>query len=319
MDMNQGLIDQIIQAIPMPHEILGYIIRSAPYRYKVFQIPKRGNKGFRTIAQPAREVKRLQYWVIENYLKKLPVHPAATAFKTSVNIRHNVYAHAKRPYLLKLDFTDFFPSIKSNDFRQYLDDKKYIDLSEMDVALLLRILFWRPKTDRDLVLSIGAPSSPLLSNIIMFDFDQLISEWCLHKTIQYTRYADDMSFSMYNKEQRQETLRFVEALVRELRYPRLSINENKTVFCSKASRRRVTGLIITNNATVSLGRERKRTIRSKVYQYKQGKLSHEEILSLKGMISFARSVEPAFVRALEKRYGSLRCTATTPSCTGQTH
>ena len=107
-------------AVFLPQEELLPLIRSAPHRYKVFKIPKRKKGEFRTIAQPAKEVKTLQYWVMQHVLSQFDVHPAATAYKKGMSIAHNARPHTRGRYLLKLDFNDFFPSIKARDFRLFL-------------------------------------------------------------------------------------------------------------------------------------------------------------------------------------------------------
>ncbi len=76
------------------------LIRSAPRRYKVYEIPKR-TIGVRVIARPAKEVKALQYWVVEHLLSKLPVHPAATAYREGKNIADNAHPHRHGRFLLK--------------------------------------------------------------------------------------------------------------------------------------------------------------------------------------------------------------------------
>ena len=115
------LTARIASDLLMPHSYALRVIRSAPHRYKTYPIEKRGGKGVRIIAQPAREVKRIQYWVLENVLATLPVHPAATAYETGSTILANAKIHAPNPYLLKLDFADFFPSITANDFCRFAE------------------------------------------------------------------------------------------------------------------------------------------------------------------------------------------------------
>lgn len=51
------------------------------------------------------------------------------------------------------------------------------------------------KSSEVLILAIGAPSSPRLSNVLMHDFDQMVSEEVKSDKIVYTRYADDLTFS----------------------------------------------------------------------------------------------------------------------------
>jgi hypothetical protein len=41
----------------------------------------------------------------------------------------------------------------------------------------------------------SGPSSPVISNVVMHDFDAKWSESCRPKKISYTRYADDIYFS----------------------------------------------------------------------------------------------------------------------------
>ena len=188
------LLQAIGKAMPMTDSELSKLIRSAPKRYKVFQIPKRTPGQFRTIAQPAREVKALQYWVMNNILNQLPVHSSATAYRKNVNIADNARPHLHSRYLLKLDFKDFFPSIKARDFQLYMAAQTPSRDKE-DLSLLCRILFWMPKGENGLCLSIGAPSSPVLSNILLYQFDQQVTGFCEGLGVSYTRYADDMSFS----------------------------------------------------------------------------------------------------------------------------
>jgi len=76
--MKDDLLEKMSYDLLQNKEQLIHLIQSAPHRYKVYQIPKKSGAGMRTIAQPAKEVKILQYWVIENYFSLLPIHKAAT-------------------------------------------------------------------------------------------------------------------------------------------------------------------------------------------------------------------------------------------------
>jgi RNA-directed DNA polymerase len=299
-----SILGQMSLDLLLPKDLLDYLIRSAPYRYKVYQIPKRTGRGVRTIAQPAKEVKRLQYWVMRNVFPLLSVHPSATAYVTKKNIRQNTEPHASYPYLLKLDFKDFFPSIRDQDFIHLANENNNFEVGETDLDRLVRILFWRPKSQRQLILSIGAPSSPYLSNAMMYRFDNEIATYCEELDIAYTRYADDITFSMHKKELRGNALQKVLEILDQLPFPRLQINARKTVFGSKAHRRMVTGLILSNEGDVSLGRQRKRNIRAQIHWFVVGKLSDLERPRLRGMLAFARDIEPEFIVRMEQKYGA---------------
>ena len=281
---------------------LMWLIRSAPRRYKVYQIPKRKPGQFRTIAQPAREVKSLQYWVMKNVLNTLPVHPTATAYREGKSIADNAHPHRNGSFLLKLDFTDFFPSIKARDFEGYLK-KKLVDFESGDIQALSRILFWKPKNTKKFCLSIGAPSSPLVSNILLFEFDERVAKFCSKHGIMYTRYADDLSFSANVSSKLREAEHFIAKLCKEIRSPKLTLNSEKLVRVSKKQARRITGLVITNDAKVSLGHDKKRQIRASVHHFVTGRLNEEESLKLRGMLAYVKSVEPSFLARLKKKYG----------------
>lgn len=297
-DLLLGLMD----TVPLSQGELIKLIRSSPMRYKVYSIPKRAPGKFRKIAQPAREVKALQYWVMRNVLSKLPIHPAAKAYCNGLNIVDNVRPHVQNRFLLKLDFKDFFPSIRDNDFKRFLAKEAPIYTSD-DSELLTSILFWKPKETRSLCLAIGAPSSPMLSNILLCDFDRAVSRFCAEMDISYTRYADDLSFSAQTSGLLAKAEELVVELCNKSQSPRLELNSEKTVRVSKKRARRVTGLVLTNDGHVSLGRDTKREIRAGVHHFVTNRLSREEIVSLRGTLAYVNSVEPEFVDRLRARYG----------------
>jgi RNA-directed DNA polymerase len=297
------LLSRLGKAVLLPRDELLRLIRSAPHRYKVFEIPKRHPNQFRTIAQPAREVKALQYWVMRNVLHRFDVNPAATAYREDLSIANNARPHVQGRFLLKMDFKDFFPSLKASDFRTFLRRNK-ANLDKEEIEALCHILFWMRKGTNELSLSIGAPTSPMLSNILMIDFDQRVSRFCATRNVAYTRYADDLSFSSARSEQLRAVERAVLSLCGRSKSPALTVNQGKTVRVSKREARRVTGLVLTNDRKVSLGRDEKRRIRDRMHYFVTGRLEPEQILQLRGTLAYVKSVEPAFLRRLRKKYGA---------------
>jgi RNA-directed DNA polymerase len=297
------LLNKISRELFIPLHDLRFLARSAPYRYKVYEIKKRQPRKTRTIAQPAREVKRLQYWVISCLLKGFPIHSAALAYRKGKSILDNARRHAKKRFLLKLDFKDFFHSIKASDFRQLLEQAapKLVDASDVDY--LCSILFWRDKRSGELILSIGAPSSPVLSNIMMYEFDRKVDEYCRSVGVTYTRYADDLTFSTNKRQILTLVAEEIGRICHDLPYPHLRLNVEKTVHASKATSRRVTGLVLSNDGVVSIGHRKKREIHAAVHHFKAGKLNANETSALGGMLAFVNSVEPNFLLVLMERYG----------------
>ncbi|MGJ9420765.1 retron St85 family RNA-directed DNA polymerase [Massilia sp. CMS3.1] len=301
--MNSVLLKQLNAATGLHPYILERLFYRSPYTYKVYPIPKRTG-GFRTIAQPARETKLVQNWLLDNVYSKLPIHPCATAYRSGASIKNNASIHKESNYLVKLDFRNFFPSIKRVDLIHLLSAHLSEKYEENDIARIATISSFQPKDLSPLCLSIGAPSSPLLANAVMFEFDNLVEEWCRENSIDYSRYADDLAFSTNAKGMSPKIEGFVKESLLKISYPRLELNANKTTFLSKKHRRRVTGLILNNEGNVSLGRSRKREISSLINSFSHKSLSEEESSRLQGLLAFARDVEPLFVLSMNKKYGN---------------
>lgn len=276
-------------------------INTAPHRYKTYYIPKRNGKGLRQIAQPTPAIKIIQKEAVESIFNELPVHESCMAYVKKKSIKDNAEMHMRNTYLLKMDFKDFFPSIKPTDLVNHCE-KYYGELDQRDSVMISKLFFWKPK-DSTLKLSIGAPSSPFISNTVMYDFDCLIFEKAKALNITYTRYADDLTFTSNQQGILFGIPEVVKNTCQEIDYPKLQINEEKTVFSSKANNRHITGIVITNEGKISLGRDRKRKIKSFVFKCKNGGLNEDEIEYLKGNIAFAKSVEPDFFKSLEKKFG----------------
>lgn len=302
--MTDTLMSRMSVALNVPQWVVATAGRRAPNRYKVYKIPKRSGDGMRTIAQPARESKALQRWLIDNELRLLPLHKCTTAYRTGSSIRENASRHVAHRYLLKADFANFFPSIKANDVALHL--RKYIPerYTEGEIAFICHSVLWRPNLrSRELELCIGAPSSPCISNTIMYDFDVEVERYCVEYDITYSRYADDLAFSTNTRDQLTLVPEMLRRLLRRLEYPRISLNESKHVFTSKKYRRTVTGLVLASQGYVSLGRDRKRLIRSMVDHFRANKMNEEQRAKLRGLLAFAQDVEPDFIHRLTRHYG----------------
>jgi hypothetical protein len=248
-------------------------------------------------------VKALQRGLIEILLRNLPMHHAATAYRVGMSIKDNAMRHAGNGPILKMDFKDFFPSIKPRDWSAYCKQNGVLNDS-VDIHLTSLLLFQRPKGSSVLRLAIGAPSSPFLSNALMFDFDQAIAEAVAKDHVIYTRYADDLTFSAPRTGHLVNVERIVRATLRVLQYPRLAVNDDKTTRVTRKYGRKVTGLTLTNDGKVSIGHERKRLIRAAVHHAALGKLSPASLGELKGLLGFANSAEPQFINTLRQRYGA---------------
>jgi RNA-directed DNA polymerase len=277
------------------------IANTAPKRYFVWEIPKRSGKGTRTVCHPARELKSVQYLFLREILHDLPVHPAATAYMEGSSIRKNAEVHVNSRVIMKLDFADFFNSLKVENWRCYAREH-FPEWSEEELDFSSRILFWGGGSYSPRCLAIGAPTSPLISNALMHEVDQTLAEYAVRANLKYTRYADDITFSCRGRLNYDATLRAVEHALARAQFTSVRVNEDKTILVSDASARRVTGLMITPDNRISLGRDRKRLISAMVHRLWCGKLASADLPRLAGLLAFAADAEPDFIERLRAKY-----------------
>jgi RNA-directed DNA polymerase len=223
-----------------------------------------------------------------------------TSYRKGVGIFKNAEMHVGHNYLLKMDFQNFFPSITKIDIRKLIMDNATIiqlsELDEQDIDLITKIVCKAGQL-------IGAPSSPSISNAVLYRFDDFISKESANRKIQYSRYADDISFSTNTPNVLDEIHEIVANTLLNQFSPRLTINEEKTAFTSKKRRRLVTGLVLTSGNRVSIGRAKKREVKTLCYRFSSGKLLPDQVSYLTGYLSYVRSVEPAFIQSLQRKYG----------------
>lgn len=273
---------------------------TASKRYKIYNIPKRDG-GVREIAHPSRALKSVQRWINKVLFTHLPVHTSATAYKKGANIRANALMHVGTNFTLRMDIENFFPSFQSEDIRNFLREKNLqLDwrLTDQDIEFVTAI------TTRYGVLTIGAPSSPAISNAMMYEFDELVFMMAKETKAVYSRYADDLFISSKEPGILNDICRQVTLMIDTFPRVNLKVNHRKTAYLSRRYRRSITGLVITPRGEVSIGRDRKREIKALVHQSIVGTIAPEELERTRGLVAFAKDSDPAFYESICRKYGN---------------
>ena len=291
------IVERMAHELGLPATYITNLSRGASYEYKEYPIAKRSG-GYRLIQQPSRRLKALQRWLLLNVIEQLPVHAAATAYREGKSIFDNAQTHAASRYLLRMDFQNFFPSITEDDVRTYFSQHSglFSQWSATDVDCFCGLVCrWR-------ALTIGAPTSPALSNVICHDLDVNLQALAEARGVVYTRYADDLFFSTKEPNILRTIEREVVEVVAKLTIPaRLRLNAAKTRHSSKRRARRVTGIVLGSDGAPHIGRALKRKIRALIYGYSG--LDQNARASLAGLIAYASGFDPEFINSLIAKYG----------------
>jgi RNA-directed DNA polymerase len=293
------LIDRLVQTSKIERSKLLSLANSASERYKVYFIPKRSG-GVRMIEHPSRELKALQRWIVRAIIARLPTHEAATAYRKGSGIRDNAERHKSTRFTNRYDFKDFFPSFKQDQIESFLRTETFklgMYLTDEDLHFIGNIVC------RNGRLTIGAPSSPAITNAMMFEFDQTLAKQCEENDLIFTRYADDIFVSSSKPNRLDGMERIILLAKRNIVHLKLKLNRQKTTILSKKYSRRIAGVVITSENRLSIGRERKRHIKSLIHKWINKKLVESEYEVLRGYLAFARDIEPDFEVRLRKKYG----------------
>lgn len=295
----------ITQDLHVPPEFVTQVEEVARTKVKIFSIPKRSG-GNRLICQPSKKTKTIQYWLMNNVFCKLPVHPAAKAYRPGISILDNAKAHRGNRFFIRLDLLNFFPSISYHDLKPILErwhraEKPSWALDDDAEDLIRKTCFYKKDT-----LPIGYPSSPMIANITMYGFDQSISELLIQSEFNdviYTRYADDLIFSTNTQNRCYKIKNVVTDVINNNLSPRIQINPTKTrLGSSTGGTARVTGLKICTGGYITINRKQKDHIRLMLSLFKDKRLKSSDHEVLKGHLAYVRFVAPNFYTKLAQRY-----------------
>jgi len=276
-------IDTLEDLSSLTHLSKGLLYRLSKYSdyfYYVYEIPKKSN-GKRTIAQPSKELKAIQAWILRNILDRLSVSLACKGFEKSATTADNAKPHIGATAFLHLDIENFFPSIKINRVWSVFHKVGYNQIISSVLAEMCTFQGSLPQ---------GSPASPKLSNLISLCLDNRILGYVGKRGITYTRYADDLTFSAFNPTRLIMAYSFIQSIIRSEGF---SLNPNKTRFSGAGREHKVTGLIVTESK-VGIGRKKLRNIRAKIHHTcnsSKSEISSSEVNHLKGWLAYINSVD----------------------------
>lgn len=228
-------------------ELLLFSKTTESNRYHPFYIPKKRAGQFRQIFAPCERLKEILRAI--NLLLSLKYHPSlyVTGFAHNTSVITNASIHVHQKYVYNIDIHDFFGSIHSEQIVKRLMDTPYC--YPYIVATTIANLTTTHTNENIISLAQGSPLSPILSNIVCESMDKELYQLSLEYGINYSRYADDITFSGETNIYKIQGA-FYKKLNCILSSYNFRLNLDKTRILNHHFRQEVTGLIVNEKTNV---------------------------------------------------------------------
>jgi RNA-directed DNA polymerase len=316
------------------YKVLREIVESPFNSYRSFLVAKRSG-GSRRIHVPSPALMRVQRWIAQHVLNRNAAHQNSFAFEHNKSIFDCAARHVGATWLIKVDLSDFFGSISEISVYRLFRSFGYQPLVAFELARMCSICphnssryqlrSWKVWRRYETISSYGskfigrlpqgAPTSPMLSNLIMRNLDVTITALAAQARVTYTRYSDDITFSTTGDFDRPRAAKLVAQLAAALRGKGLYLNRRKTVVVPPGARKIVLGLLV-DGCQPRLTSEFKNRLRQHLYFLEtRGPIEHAKARGfetitgmyrhIKGLIDYANMVESQYAKHMLQRFNAL--------------
>lgn len=274
--------------------------------YHRYSVPKKRG-GVRSIAAPKPILKTTQRRILEEILCKLPVSEQAHGFLKGKSVVSAAAEHIGQPALvINMDLENFFPTITFERVRGMF---KAFGYSGYIASLLAMLCTYCERTPMEVrgqikyvktserILPQGSPASPMITNILCEKLDKRLNGLAESFGFVYTRYADDMSFSLKEKpdedNKNTEEGKLCGLAAKIIAEEGFKINKEKTKFLRRNNRQCITGVVV-NNEELGVPKKWVKRLRAAIYNANKAKAAGEVPLSaireISGMAAWLKSV-----------------------------
>jgi RNA-directed DNA polymerase len=292
--------------------------------FYTFEVTKKSG-GKRIISAPKKSLKSAQKKVLENLLSKFQNHENAHGFITGRSIITNAEKHLGKDIVINLDLENYFPTITYPRVKGLFHKCGYSEQIATILALLLTKhdrekisidgqIYYVSKGER--YLPQGSPASPSISNILSASLDKRLKGLAKRYQCEYTRYADDISFScMEDNEDNISKLLFYTTKV--IQDEGFKINNEKTHIMRKCNQQKVTGIVV--NEKLNVPKTNLKKFRALLHNIKCNGWKDQKwgkavylINAIEGYINFINMVNPEKANQFKKELSEIKLKHGTP-------
>ncbi|SMR72165.1 Reverse transcriptase (RNA-dependent DNA polymerase) [Aliiroseovarius halocynthiae] len=222
-----------------------------------YHIHPKSNGASRLIEAPKQRLKAAQAQILRGILAHVPDHDEAFGFTKGRNCMSGATRHVGEQVVVGFDVKNFFPSIGAGRIFGLFRCLGYpesvarfltaICTNVTPSRILNRLQAPERQQFRHPHLPQGAPTSPALSNKVAFTLDRRLSGLATRLGANYSRYADDISFSGDVG----ITHPLLQQVPRILRNEGFAPNPAKTRVMPRGGRQSVTGIVVNQHLNIS--------------------------------------------------------------------
>tara|TARA_Y100001970_G_C14245693_1_gene868059 strand:+ start:384 stop:2444 length:2061 start_codon:yes stop_codon:yes gene_type:complete len=238
------MIKSLSQYLSLPKGFLGRTLYGQKRNtyYNTIEIPKR-NGGVRILHAVNGRLKTLQKKTYEKLSEDFKPSSFAKGFVKKSSIIKHAKIHRNKKILISFDIKDFFPSITwARVFGMF--KAQPFNFPEEWAMYLAQICC----LDDNGPIAQGAVTSPYISNMLCRKLDSRLSKFAQKEQLDYSRYADDITFSTNKIVDVEHIKTCVEKIVNGESF---ELNHEKTRLLQKHQRQVVTGIIVNDGLNVS--------------------------------------------------------------------
>lgn len=281
----------------IPPSKITYILfkRGVDSYYTEFEIPKKSGEP-RRICAPTGDLKGVQRQLADalwehqkSIYEELGIKPNIShAFEEGKSIITNAKIHRNKRIVINVDLSDFFDSIHIGRVCGFFEKNKHFNLPHEPAITIAQLACYQGKLPQ------GAPTSPIITNLVCQVLDMHLLSFAKRYRLDYTRYADDITFSTNDRAFLETWDSFYAELEKKIRKAGFSLNEKKTRITYRDSKQVVTGLVV--NKKISVDHAYCRKVRAMAHSlYTNGSYSVDgvegNIRQLEGRFAFIDQIE----------------------------
>lgn len=281
----------------IPPSKITYILfkRGVDSYYTEFEIPKKSGEP-RRICAPTGDLKGVQRQLADalwehqkSIYEELGIKPNIShAFEEGKSIITNAKIHRNKRIVINVDLSDFFDSIHIGRVCGFFEKNKHFNLPHEPAITIAQLACYQGKLPQ------GAPTSPIITNLVCQVLDMHLLSFAKRYRLDYTRYADDITFSTNDRAFLETWDSFYAELEKKIRKAGFSLNEIKTRITYRDSKQVVTGLVV--NKKISVDHAYCRKVRAMAHSlYTNGSYSVDgvegNIRQLEGRFAFIDQIE----------------------------